>query len=217
MTVSTGCLMPLIATVESSAAATIPAPPKPKKRRASAIYNIKDNPPDTFLYHGTADKTVVVEQAYRFAEAIREKGGSAEVLAYEGAGHAFFNKDPYQTVTTQAMLDHTSFVFGLTNKKPDLSNYELPPKKGATKIVESAPGEQGVLIGAWNREDDSGKIFVFNSDYTAVNTSGATLKWEERDGQFSIFWKNGNPAPIVFLDEGRIKIGKMVFVRAGDK
>ncbi len=100
-----------------------------EKKKASAIYLIKTPPPDTFLYHGTADTTVVIEQAYRFADAIRKKGGNAEVLAYEGAAHAFFNKDPYETATTQALLDHTSFVFGLTDKKPVMSDYALPAKR----------------------------------------------------------------------------------------
>lgn len=94
------------------------------RKSASAMYIIKRNPPDTFLYHGTEDTTVVIEQAYRFAKALQQKGGKAEVLAFDGAEHAFFNKDPYQTLTTKAMLDHASFVFGLTDQKPTLSDYK---------------------------------------------------------------------------------------------
>jgi acetyl esterase/lipase len=99
-----------------------------EKRAASAMYNIKRSPPDTFLYHGTKDTTVVIKQAHRFAAAIRKKGGSAKVLSYEGAGHAFFNREPYLTATTQALLAHTMKVFGLTDKEPVISEYILPPK-----------------------------------------------------------------------------------------
>lgn len=100
-----------------------------EKKQASAIFILKDTPPHTFLYHGTKDTTIVIKQSYRFAEAIREKGGEAEVLAYEGATHSFFNKDPYRKATTQAMLDHTSFVFGLSDKKPEISDYAVPLKE----------------------------------------------------------------------------------------
>ncbi|VGO19401.1 alpha/beta hydrolase [Pontiella sulfatireligans] len=93
-----------------------------EKKAASALYNIKTPPPDTFLYHGTADTTIDIRQSYRFAEALRKKGGAAEVLVYEGAGHAFCNKEPYLTATTEALLAHTANVFGLTDKKPVLSD-----------------------------------------------------------------------------------------------
>lgn len=98
------------------------------KKAASAIYNIKMPPPDSFLYHGTADPTVDFKQSVRFAEAIRAKGGSAEVLAYDGAGHGFFNKEPYLTATTQALLAHTSYVFGMTDHQPVLADYLVPLK-----------------------------------------------------------------------------------------
>lgn len=101
---------------------------KEEKMAASAIYNIKTPSPDTFLYHGTADPTVDIKQSYRFAEAIRAKGGSAEVLAYEGEDHSFFNKEPYLTATTQALLAHTLYVFGMTDQEPVLADYILPAK-----------------------------------------------------------------------------------------
>lgn len=99
-----------------------------QKKAASALYNIKMPPPDTFLYHGTADTTIDCQQSRRFAAAIREKGGAAEVLEYEGAGHSFFNNEPYLTPTTQALLAHTSYVFGLTDEKPVLFRYAVPPE-----------------------------------------------------------------------------------------
>jgi acetyl esterase len=184
-----------------------------EKKQASAIYNIKDNPPDTFLYHGTADTTVVVEQAYRFAEAIREKGGNAEVLAYEGAGHAFFNKDPYQTATTQAMLDHTSFVFGLTDKKPDLSDYALPSKQAdePTELKQADVSAGFQLVGTWRQKGSAEKRFEFKANHIAISPSGAELKWDVRDGDYRLFWKNGNPAKIEVLDAQSVKVGKQVY------
>ena len=48
--------------------------------------------PPTLVLHGTADETVPHEQAVRFVEAIREKGGVARLKSYDGRGHGFFNK-----------------------------------------------------------------------------------------------------------------------------
>ena len=178
-----------------------------QKKNASALYMIKDNPPDTFLYHGTADTTVVIKQAYRFSEAIRAQGGNAEVLAFDGAGHSFFNKEPYQTVTTQALLDHTSFVFGLINKRPMLSDYILASKQ--TEVVNSFQ-----LVGRWRQENNSEKLFEFKSNNIAISPSGTKLKWEVRDGNYMLFWKNGNPAKLKISNSNKIKIGKMVYLKA---
>ena len=94
-----------------------------EKERASALYVLRENPPDTFLYHGTADRTIDVTQSYRFAEAIRKKGACADVLVYEGAEHSFFGKEPYLSKTTQALLDHVRYVFGLRECRPDPDDY----------------------------------------------------------------------------------------------
>jgi len=191
-----------------------------QKKAASAIYMIKDNPPDTFLYHGTADTTVVIKQAYRFSEAIRGKGGNAEVLAYDGAGHAFFNKEPYQAVITQALLDHTSFVFGLTNKKPVLTDYALLENQAlvsAQALVskEKVAVSDGIqLIGSWYQEGNSKKLFKFNTNNIAISPSGVQLKWQVRDGNPMLFWKNGNSAKLKIIDTGKIKIGKTVYLKA---
>ena len=190
-----------------------------EKKSASAMYMIKDNPPDTLLYHGTADTTVVVKQAYRFSEAIRAKGGNADVLAYVGAGHAFFNKAPYQTATTQALVDHTSFVFGLTNKKPVLLDYALPPKQAKLSKQDNASKKANVLagfqlIGKWLKQGSSTKLFEFKTNNIAISPAGVQLKWQVRDGNYFLFWKNGNPVKIEISDADKIKIGKTVYLKA---
>lgn len=175
-----------------------------EKKRASAIYNIKDNPPDTLLYHGTADTTVDIRQAYRFAEAIRNKGGHAVVLDYVGAEHAFFNKEPYQTKTTQAMLDHVSFVFGLSDQAPDLSTYVLPPA-----IAKQPEGFS--ILGKWFREDRPSREFEFSANQTVLSPAGETLEWTERDGRYYIIWRSGSRRQIELLDAKSIRIGENTY------
>jgi len=72
----------------------------------SPILMIKSPTPATLLMHGKEDTTVDPAISVAFAEAIRAKGGTAEVLMYDGQKHGFFNKEPYLTETTDAMVKH---------------------------------------------------------------------------------------------------------------
>ncbi len=117
-----------------------------EKKQASALYLIKDNPPDTLLYHGTDDTTIDIAQSYRFAEAIRKKGGHAEVLAYKGVGHSFFNREPYLSQTTQTLLDHVSQVFGLG------------------KIFKQKKGRKPNVVVVFTDDIGYGDISFFNPD-----------------------------------------------------
>lgn len=175
-----------------------------EKKAASAIYNIKRPPPDTFLYHGTEDQTVDIDVASRFATAVRKAGGNAELLVYEGVGHAFFNKEPYQTATTAALLAHTSYVFGLTDQKPVLSDYELPPK-----ISEAPAGF--AMVGNWKQKDAPSKVFEFKEDFAAVSPAGEKLTWIERLGNHYIVWKSGHRNLIEMIDARTARIGKLVY------
>lgn len=104
-------------------------------KHASAIHLIKETAPDTFLCHCMADTTIDIRQSYRYAEATRNNGGNAEALAYPEVGHGFFNKNPYETSTTQVLLAHTPYVFGLPDKKPLPSANLLPAKEGEHPAV----------------------------------------------------------------------------------
>jgi dipeptidyl aminopeptidase/acylaminoacyl peptidase len=41
------------------------------------------------LFHGTEDKAVPHQQSVVFAEAVKRRGGIAELVSYEGEGHGF--------------------------------------------------------------------------------------------------------------------------------
>jgi acetyl esterase/lipase len=180
-----------------------------EKKTASAIHNLKRPPPDTFLYHGTEDQTVDMDVARRFKEAVRAKGGNAELLVYEGVGHAFFNKEPYQTATTAALLAHTSYVFGLTDQKPVLSDYELPPK-----ISEAPAGFS--MVGKWRQKGAPSKVFEFKEGFAAVSPSGEKLTWTERFGNHYIVWKSGHYNKIEILDAQTATIGKQFYTKETD-
>jgi len=58
-------------------------------KSASAIHNIRKNPPAALLIHGKADATIDYMQAIRFAKELRKHGGQVKTLILEGTGHDF--------------------------------------------------------------------------------------------------------------------------------
>jgi acetyl esterase/lipase len=91
-----------------------PGSPPDVLRDASAIHNIRSDPPDTLLFHGTSDKTIDCEQAKRFAQAIINKGGKAQLELYEGREHGFFNpnKPDFEDIRNK-LLEHYQRVFDI--------------------------------------------------------------------------------------------------------
>jgi dipeptidyl aminopeptidase/acylaminoacyl peptidase len=41
------------------------------------------------LFHGTADKAVPYQQSVDFADALKRRNGTVELVSYEGEGHGF--------------------------------------------------------------------------------------------------------------------------------
>jgi len=72
---------------------------------ASPICHVDAHTPPTLLLHGTDDTTVPYEQSVRFREAVEAVGGHAELFTAEGAGHGFFNRDPWFEPTLARMVE----------------------------------------------------------------------------------------------------------------
>lgn len=84
-------------------------------KSVSPQWIIREPPPETLLFHGTADTTVPYEQSVEYAESLRAAGGNAELILFEGEGHGMHNPDrgKYQESldATEAFLLR---VFGMT-------------------------------------------------------------------------------------------------------
>jgi dipeptidyl aminopeptidase/acylaminoacyl peptidase len=65
--------------------------PRRLLRRLSPIRRIDPSMPPVLLFHGTADRTVHVDQSVRYYEALQKAGGRGELEIYEGGDHAFLN------------------------------------------------------------------------------------------------------------------------------
>jgi len=57
----------------------------------SPLHHLPEKTVPTLVQHGTADRTTPFSNAEAFVAALKEKGGVAELVPYEGQGHGFFN------------------------------------------------------------------------------------------------------------------------------
>ena len=69
----------------------------------SPFHHVSNNSPSTIIFHGTNDKTVPYDSAILFASQLRKKGVYVDFKTYEGAGHGFFNREPYFSQTVKEL------------------------------------------------------------------------------------------------------------------
>ncbi|MDQ8193021.1 alpha/beta hydrolase [Coraliomargarita sp. SDUM461004] len=181
------------------------------KKRASAFWQIRNDPPDTWLYHGTYDLTIDWVQSRRFAKAIKEHGGQAETLIYSGYGHGVNRLDQkVYEATTQALLAHTAYVFGIRDKKPNPQDYIV------NKEIPEVP-EGFSLQGVWRRESHPNQTFTFYSDYSALAANGDRIGWKEvDDGRYYIVWKSGGLGRIDILAKNKVKMASATYIKDVD-
>ena len=76
----------------------------------SPFHHVASNSPPTIIFHGTNDKTVPYESAKLFASQFKKNGVFVDLKTYEGAGHRFFNREPYFSQTAGEL---EAFLLGL--------------------------------------------------------------------------------------------------------
>jgi len=57
----------------------------------SPLYQIKEELPPSIFLHGTEDKNININQIEHFCNLMEESGNQADLIAFEGMGHGFFN------------------------------------------------------------------------------------------------------------------------------
>ena len=66
-------------------------------------HHVDRETPPTLIMHGTKDKTVPIESARAFEKALQDAKVPVTLIAYEGAGHGFFNKgETYHATLAEA-------------------------------------------------------------------------------------------------------------------
>ena len=69
----------------------------------SPFHHISASSPPAVILHGTNDRTVPYESALIFSQQLKENGVSVDLKTYQGAGHGFFNREPYFSQTIKEL------------------------------------------------------------------------------------------------------------------
>ena len=67
------------------------------------------------LFHGGADKAVPTQQSVDYAEAVRRKGGVAELVLYDEEGHSFTREQNRRDMYTRMERFLEKYVVNLQN------------------------------------------------------------------------------------------------------
>lgn len=68
-------------------------------REFSPAHNVTKSAPPAIVFLGEKDNLIPVATMQRFADAMKAAGVRCDLHLYADAGHGFFNKDPYRTLT----------------------------------------------------------------------------------------------------------------------
>ncbi len=71
--------------------------------KASPVTYVDEKHPPCLILHGDEDQTVPYEQSVAYIEKLKALGVEAELFTAEGAGHGFFNRDPWYQPTLEKM------------------------------------------------------------------------------------------------------------------
>ncbi len=82
----------------------------------SPAHNISADDPPAIVFLGSSDHLIGVSVVERFETNMRQAGVRCETHIYDGAGHGFFNNEPYRTKTLREADD---FLVSLGWLKPE--------------------------------------------------------------------------------------------------
>lgn len=168
------------------------------RRNASAIYQIRKKPPVTLLVHGTTDHIIDYRQSEAFAQKIREKGGKANTLIFEGISHGLL-RIYYPEVFTKTAYEVAKLYqeeFSLPEGFIDLIVRDVDgivaPYRRHPKIEESN------LLGAWSCTKKWGQP---HGEIIFEASGKGKIAFNKKPLQPMTYSINGNDINVLFADK----------------
>ena len=173
---------------------------KRKSKKASAYYNLRNNPANSLLIHGDSDMLCHYSQSAKFAEKIKSKGGNAKVLLHKNINHTTLNPnipDVFKkSVLEIAEMFNDSF---LLNKNMDSVKINL--EKRLKNRYPSNKITLDKILGTWKKND---KKITFNNNGKGVLKNSTNNKFVE----FSYTFTN-NQIKVLLNNDSELKIFKL--------
>tara|TARA_B110001450_G_C17652230_1_gene493780 strand:+ start:556 stop:1731 length:1176 start_codon:yes stop_codon:yes gene_type:complete len=171
-----------------------------ESKKASAYYNLRENPPSTLLLHGDADVLCHYTQSIKFAEKIKSQGGEAKVVLHKEINHTTLNPS-IPDVFKESVLEIAALFIGQfklnknTNSLKALLDKRLKNQYASTEINESK------LLGSWIRLQTK---LVFKNDGNGFLENLKTKKRHE----FNYSFTNDN-IKLIINNSSKVKTFKL--------
>ncbi|MEQ9286146.1 MAG: alpha/beta hydrolase [Cyclobacteriaceae bacterium] len=197
---------------------------------ASPFYNLREKPATALLLHGSDDFLCHPSQSQKFAEKIRQSGGQAEVILFNGINHTCRNPNYPEVLTTSVLA-----IARLFEKEFDLPtvDYNQLQKdldlKLAGKYPHKRPSVQKI-IGTW--EGKKGSVVIMekgNGMFISRNERSETpftyhiegnkiaVKQKEMPLYREFYLRtNGQFIYELILEESRLKSRREDYSKTGD-
>mgnify|MGYP001569660546 FL=1 len=171
-----------------------------ESKKASAYYNLRENPPSTLLLHGDADVLCHYTQSIKFAEKIKSQGGEAKVVLHKEINHTTLNPS-IPDVFKESVLEIAALFIGQfklnknTNSLKALLDRRLKNQYASTEINESK------LLGSWIRLQTK---LVFKNDGNGFLENLKTKKRHEFNYSFT-----NDDIKVMINNSSKVKIFKL--------
>jgi acetyl esterase/lipase len=152
-----------------------------ESNKASAFYNLSQNPPSTLLLHGDADVLCHYTQSIKFAEKIKSQGGKAKVLLYKEINHTTLNPSIPDVFKESILEIATLFVTEFELDK-NLDSLKILLDKRLKNQYSSTEINQNKIVGSWIRLDTK---LVFKNDGNGFLENLKTKKRNEFNYSFT--------------------------------
>ena len=173
---------------------------KRKSKKASAYYNLRNNPANSLLIHGDSDMLCHYSQSAKFAEKIKSKGGNAKVLLHKNINHTTLNPNIPDVFKKSVLEIAEIFNKGfLLNKNMDSVKINL-----VKKLKNRYPSSKITLdkiLGTWEKND---KKITFKKEGKGVLENAISNKLVE----FSYTFTN-NQIKVLLNNDSELTIFKL--------
>ena len=173
---------------------------KIKSKKASAYYNLRNNPANSLLIHGDSDMLCHYSQSQKFAEKIKSKGGNAKVLLHKNINHTTLNPNIPDVFKKSVLEIAEMFNDGfLLHKNMDFVKINL--EKRLKNRYPSNKITLDKILGTWKKNN---KKITFYNNGKGVLENSANNKFVE----FSYTFTN-NQIKVLLNNDSELKIFKL--------
>ena len=167
-----------------------------ESKKASAFYNLRENPPSTLLLNGKEDDLCHYTQTEKFAKQIKKKGGNVKVVLYDAINHTCLNAS-YPEVLKNSVLEIANLfieAFHLENK--NLTQIEVLLDKRLQGMYPKESIAEDDILGAWE----------FKNFILTLNENGQGSLLNSKNNSTKIFTYTLEKDSITFKVNGKTKI-----------